>query len=64
MANFATAFASIRMSNEQGKRICSINNVSPTVSAETAAAFVDAIETIYNNGSCSARMSVAVDIER
>ena len=30
--------------------------------ADTAAAFVNAIETIYNNGACTARMSVTMDI--
>ena len=64
MANFATAFANIRINNSESKRVCSISNVSPTVSAGTAAAFVDAIEKIYNNGTCTARLSVAMDIKR
>jgi len=62
MANFVTAFAGIRLSNEEGKSICSISRVSPTVTADTAVAFVNAIETIYNNGACTARMSVTMDI--
>jgi len=64
MATFATAFANLRISNTESKRVCSVSNVCPTVSANTAAAFVDAIETIYNNGTCTARFSVAMDIER
>jgi len=64
MATFATAFANLRISNKESKRVCSVSNVSPTVSADTVAAFVDAIETIYNNGTCTARFSVAMDIER
>jgi len=64
MANFVTAFANIRIANEERKNICSISGVSPTVTAEVAAAFVGAIETIYNNGTCTARLSVAMDIER
>ena len=62
MANFVTAFAGIRLTNEEGKSICSVSRVSPTVTADTAAAFVNAIETIYNNGACTARMSVTMDI--
>ena len=64
MANFVTASASIRISNKESKRVCSVSNVSATVTADTAAAFVDAIEQIYNNGDCTARFSVAMDIER
>ena len=64
MANFNVTTANIRISNEDKKSVCSINNVSPAVTAETAAAFADAIETIYNNGPCAARMSVSYDIAR
>lgn len=64
MANFVTASASIRLTNEDNKRVCSVNNVSPTVSAETAGAFIDAIETLYNYGECTARMNIALDIVR
>jgi len=64
MANFNTTSASIRLTNEERKSICSVGNVSPTVTADTAAAFVSAIEKIYNNGTCTARMSIAIDIVR
>ena len=64
MANFNTTSASIRLTNEERKSICSVSNVSPTVTADTAAAFVSAIEKIYNNGTCTARMSIAMDIVR
>jgi len=64
MANFNTTSASIRLTNEERKSICSVSNVSPTVTADTAAAFVNAIEKIYNNGTCTARMSIAMDIVR
>ena len=64
MANFNTTNANIRLTNAERKSICSVNNVSPTVTAETAAAFVSAIETIYNNGTCTARISIAMDIVR
>jgi len=64
MANFVTVSAGIRLTNEEGKSVCSIARVSPAVTADTAAAFVSAIETIYNNGTCTARMSVTMDIAR
>ena len=64
MANLVAASANIRLVNEDRKSICSVSNVSPTVSAQTAANFVDAIEKIYNNGTCTARMSVVMDIVR
>ena len=64
MANFVTASASIRLTNEDNRRVCFVNNVSPTVTAQTAGAFVDAIETLYNVGECTARMNVALDIVR
>ena len=62
MANLTPASAGIRLSNEDGRSICFVNNVSPSVSAETALGFVRAIETIYNNGDCTARMNVVYDI--
>ena len=62
MAELTAASASIRLTNEEGRSICFVNNVLPTVTAETAAAFVDAIETLYNNGECAARMNIAYDI--
>ena len=64
MAEFVTTSANIRLTNEERKSICPVSGVSPTVSAETAAAFVDAIETLYNNGDCTARLSIAMDIVR
>ena len=62
MAELATRAANIRLTNEDGRVICSVSNVSPAVNAETAAGFVSAIATIYNNGSCNARMNVVYDI--
>jgi len=31
MANFVTAFAGIRLTNEEGKSVCSVARVSPAV---------------------------------
>jgi len=62
MASFSNASASIRMMNESRRSICTVNNINPLVSAETATAFVNAIETIYNNGRCTARLSIIQDI--
>ena len=64
MAELQAASANIRLTNEDRRSICLVNNISPTVQAEMAAAFVSAIETIYNNGPCDARMNVAYDIIR
>ena len=64
MAELQAASANIRLTNEDRRSICLVNNISPTVQAETAAAFVSAIETIYNNGPCDARMNVIYDIIR
>jgi len=62
MAELATRSANIRVTNDDGRVVCSVNNVSPTVNASTAAGFVNAIETLYNEGPCTARMSVTFDI--
>jgi len=64
MANFVTNSARIRLTNEDGASICSVGGVSPTVTADTAAGFVDAIEKLYNDGQCDARMTVMMDIVR
>ena len=58
MASFDKISANIRIVNDDRRSVCSINNVNPTVSAQTAAAFVDALKTIYNNGECSARLNI------
>jgi len=64
MANFITANANIRLSNYDGKSICSVSGINPAITADTAASFVDAIEKIYNNGQCAARMSIFMNINR
>ena len=64
MASFVTANASIRLSNEERRSVCSVSGISPAVSASTAAAFVTALETLYNNGPCTARLNLAMDIKR
>ena len=64
MPNLTVTTANIRLTNEDKKVVCSMNNISPSVTADTAAAFADAIEKLYNNGPCTARMSIAYDIVR
>ena len=56
--------ANIRLMSDDGVSVCSINNIAPNVTAETVAGFVNAIERIYNNGSCAARISVVYDLHR
>ena len=63
MAALTPVSANMRISNDK-ERICSVLNVSPTVTAQTAANFVDAIETIYNNGDCTARINLMLDVVR
>jgi len=62
MAELNVITANIRITNEARRSVCSVNNVSPSVTAETAVAFVEAIETLYNNGACAGRMNIAYDI--
>lgn len=62
MASFSNASANIRIVNENRRSVCSINKVNPSVSAATAAAFVGALKTIYNNGNCTARLNISQDI--
>ena len=62
MAEFVNVSANIRISNEEGTRVCSVTNVNPSVSAQTAAAFVKAIETLYNSSKCAGRLFVGQDI--
>jgi len=62
MAGFTNASANIRLINDDRRSVCSINNVNPGVSAQTAAAFVGALKTIYNNGECTARLNISQEI--
>ena len=63
MATFNAVSAALRISNEN-ERICSVLGVAHNVPPQTAANFVSAIETIYNNGDCTARLSLTLDLER
>ena len=63
MASFTKVSANIRIVNEDRRSVCSVNNVNPSVSAQTAAAFVDALKTIYNNGDCIARLNISQIID-
>jgi hypothetical protein len=56
--------ASIRVRDSNKKAVCNVNNVDPFVTAETAEGFTDAIETIYNNGLCTATLTLVFDIPR
>ena len=46
------------------KNVCSVRDILPTVSAENAEQFVGAVETLYNNGECSAQIRVVYDLDR
>jgi len=62
MAELAVRSATIRITNQEGRAVCSVRNVSAIVDAERAAGFADAIQTLYNNGPCTAGMNVTYDI--
>ena len=62
MNELVAASATIRIINEARRSVCSVSNVSQTVTADTAAAFVNAIETLYNDDPCTARMSIIFDL--
>jgi len=64
MAQLKPVTAGMRFTNEDNKSVCSVRNVSHSVTAETAAAFTNAIETLYNNGPCDARLNIAYDVIR
>ena len=64
MAELRALSANMRISNADHGRVCSVSQVAPSVTAQTAVNFVDAIEKIYNNGACTARMSIVLDVVR
>jgi hypothetical protein len=64
MAELVAASATLRLTNEDRRSVFSVANVSPNVSAETAAGFVNAVEKIYNNGTCSARIGIVLNLKR
>jgi hypothetical protein len=52
------------MFNEDKRSVFSVANVLPTVSVDTVAGFVSAVEKLYNNGSCNARISIVMNLKR
>ena len=62
MAQLQVASAILRTTNDDGRVVCSVSNVTPGIDAESAAAFANAISTIYNRGECSNRLNVAYDL--
>ena len=63
MATIVNATAALRVRNEQNRAVCSISGVNPNMTAENAAGFVAAIQTMYNRGSVFARIHSVSDIE-
>jgi len=56
--------AGLRIVNEDKRGVFSITNISPSASAETVAGFVDAVEKLYNNGTCSASVNISMKLVR
>ena len=64
MASLNPITASVRVMNYDNTRICTVFNVAHDATATRVANFVEAIETIYNNGDCTARMNIALEVVR
>ncbi len=64
MAELVTKTANIRIVGADKKSACAVSGVLPTVTAEKAAGFVSAVETLRNNGTCTATLRVTIDIVR
>jgi len=64
MAEFVTTSANLRVTNAERRSVFSVAGVEPTISAQTLAGFVDAVETLYNTGPCAARLGIAMILER
>jgi len=64
MAQLKAVSANLRILNDDKTRICSVLNVAHDAAAQTVANFVSAVETLYNNGTCTARMNLVLDVER
>ena len=64
MAELITTAANLRVTNAERRSVFSVAGVSPTVSAQVLAGFVDAVETLYNGGRCDAKFSVAMELKR
>ena len=64
MAQYNASSAGLRITNSDKARVCSVLNVAHDAPAQTVANFVDAVETIYNNGTCNAKLSITLDIVR
>ena len=64
MAQLKAVSSAMRISNAEKARVCSVLNLAHDVNPQTVVNFVEAIETLYNKGTCSARVSMIFDVER
>jgi len=63
MAQMTPVFSQLRLTSDAMERaVCTVNGIAPDVSADTAFNFAKAIEQLYNDGSCSVRLSSVVAI--
>jgi len=63
MAQITPISSLLRLTSDNTERIvCTISNVAPNVSANTAFGFAKAVEQLYNDGPCSIRLNTAVEI--
>ena len=64
MAQLLAASANLRIANEEKRGVFSVSNVSPTASATAVAGFVSAVEKLYNNGQCNAKINIVMNLVR
>ena len=64
MPELKAVSAILRIKNEDGRSVFSVNNVLPSVSAATAAGFVDAVEKLYNDGQCDANVNIVLNLSQ
>jgi hypothetical protein len=64
MPELVTASATLRLTGEDKRSVFIVGNVLPSISAGTAAGFVDAVEKLYNNGKCNANLRITTNLIR
>ena len=64
MTSFQSVSTHFRVSGEDKKSVCSLNGIAPDVTPAAAVAFADAIETLHNNGPCTAQLRLVLQIDR
>ncbi|MCL2363860.1 MAG: hypothetical protein FWC71_04260 [Defluviitaleaceae bacterium] len=64
MANIVHASSSLRIVGTDGRSVCSLLGVDPSMSPADAVGFIEGIEALYNGSTVTARISTLSEIER